>query len=138
MLTLALSLLVVVALGPVFQPWYLAWGLFCLAPVAVGRWQVLLIGVSSFAAVATLPRFEPLVASTGLAGDVFGLVALVGLASLASPRVIAKLAALPARIQAAEVALSGDRPIGGAAPGPFSAPATGRLEWTPNRRPENH
>jgi alpha-1,6-mannosyltransferase len=100
MLTLAISLLVVVALGPVFQPWYLAWGLFCLAPIAVGRWQVLLIAVSTFAAVATLPRFEPLVASTGLAGDVFGLVALVGLASLASPRVIAKLAALPARIQA--------------------------------------
>jgi hypothetical protein len=97
MLTLALSLLVVVALGPVFQPWYLAWGLFCLAPLAVGRWQVLLIGVSSFAAVATLPRFEPLIASIGPAGDAFGLVALVALAALASPRVIAKLAVLPAR-----------------------------------------
>ena len=99
MLTLALGLLVVVALGPIFQPWYLAWGLFCLAPVAVGRWQVLLIGVSSFAAVATLPRFEPLLASTGLAGDVCGLAALVGLASLASPRVIAKLSVLPGRLQ---------------------------------------
>jgi hypothetical protein len=94
MLALAISLLVVVALGPVFQPWYLAWGLFCLAPIAMGRWQVLLVGVSTFATVATLPRFEPLLASTGLAGDLSGLVALVGLASLASPRVIARLGAL--------------------------------------------
>jgi hypothetical protein len=94
MLALAISLLVVVALGPVFQPWYLAWGLFCLAPLAMGRWQVLLVGVSTFATVATLPRFEPLLASTGLAGDLFGLVALVGLASLASPRVIERLGAL--------------------------------------------
>ena len=67
-LTLALSLLVVVALGPIFQPWYLVWGLFCLAPVATGRWQLLLIGVSTFATVATLPRFEPLIARAGLAG----------------------------------------------------------------------
>lgn len=96
---LALSLLVLVALGPVFQPWYLAWGLFCVAPMAAGRWRVLLIGVSTFATVATLPRFEPLIASTGLAGDLFGLVALAGLASLASPRVIARLASVPARIR---------------------------------------
>ena len=137
MLTLAISLLVVVALGPVFQPWYLAWGLFCLAPIAVGRWQVLLIAVSSFAAAATLPRFEPLVASTGLAG-----MCLVWRRWWAWPRW-----PVPADRQSSprsgphpgvEVALSGDRPIGGAAPGPFSAPATGRLEWTPNRRPENH
>jgi hypothetical protein len=99
MLALAISLFVVVALGPVLQPWYLAWGLFCLAPIATGRWQVLLIGVSTFAAVASLPRFEPLIASTGLAGDLFGLVALVGLASLASPRVIAKLSVLPTRFR---------------------------------------
>jgi hypothetical protein len=98
MLSLALGLLVVVALGPVVQPWYLAWGLFCLAPIAAGRWQVLLVGVSTFATVATLPRFEPAIASTGLAGDLFGLIALVGLAALAHPRVIARLSALPARI----------------------------------------
>jgi alpha-1,6-mannosyltransferase len=99
MRALALSLLIVVALGPVFQPWYLAWGLFCLAPIATGRWQALLIGVSSFAAVASLPRFEPLLASTGLAGDLSGLLALVGLASLASPRVAARLSVLAARMQ---------------------------------------
>ncbi len=93
-LALGLSLLVFVALGPIVQPWYLAWGLFCLAPVATGQWQVLLIGVTTFATVASLPRFEPLIASTGWAGDVFGLAAVLALASLASPRVTNKLARL--------------------------------------------
>jgi alpha-1,6-mannosyltransferase len=95
LLALALSLLVFVALGPVFQPWYLAWGLFCLAPVATGQWQVLLIGVTTFATVASLPRFEPLIASTGWAGDLFGLAALLALAALASPRLTDRVSRLP-------------------------------------------
>ena len=95
LLPLALGLLVFVALGPIFQPWYLAWGLFCLAPAATGQWQVLLIGVTTFATVASLPRFEPLVSSTGWAGDVFGLAALVALAALASPRLTDKVPYLP-------------------------------------------
>jgi hypothetical protein len=97
-LALALSLLVFVGLGPVFQPWYLAWGLFCLAPVAAGQWQVLLIGVTTFATVASLPRFEPLIASTGLVGDFFGLAALLALAALASSRATSKVSRLPALI----------------------------------------
>jgi hypothetical protein len=95
LLPLALSLLVCVALGPIFQPWYLAWGLFCLAPVATGQWQVLLIGVTTFATVASLPRFEPLISSTGWVGDVFGLAALLALAALASPRLTDKVPYLP-------------------------------------------
>ena len=90
-LALALSLLAVVALGPIFQPWYLAWGLFCLAPVATGRWQILLMGVATYGTIATLPRFEPLVSSTGWAGDTFGLMTLGALASLSIPQVSAKL-----------------------------------------------
>jgi hypothetical protein len=95
LLPLALSLLVFVGLGPIFQPWYLAWGLFCLAPVATGQWQVLLIGVTTFATVASLPRFEPLISSTGWAGDMFGLAALLALAALASPRLTARVPPLP-------------------------------------------
>jgi alpha-1,6-mannosyltransferase len=40
---LGLTMLAVVLLGPVLQPWYLAWGLVLLAPVATGRLRALLI-----------------------------------------------------------------------------------------------
>ena len=50
MQALGLTLLAIVLLGPVVQPWYVAWGLVLLAPVAAGRtWGVLIalsIGVS--------------------------------------------------------------------------------------------
>jgi hypothetical protein len=91
LLALALSLLLLVAMGPVYQPWYLAWGLFCLAPVAVGRWQLLFMGVSIYGTISVLPRFEPLVASTGLVGDTFGLVVAVALVALCSTRVEARI-----------------------------------------------
>jgi alpha-1,6-mannosyltransferase len=94
LLPLGLSLLVLVALGPVFQPWYLAWGLFCVAPVAAGRWRLLVICASTFATVALLPRFEPLVASTGLLGDVSGIAVALALAALAVPSVAERAAGL--------------------------------------------
>ncbi len=47
---IGLTLLLVVVLGPVVQPWYLLWGLVLLAPVAVGWLRRLLI-ISSGAAV---------------------------------------------------------------------------------------
>jgi alpha-1,6-mannosyltransferase len=87
LLALALSLLLLVALGPVYQPWYLAWGLFCLAPVAVGRWRLFFMAVSIYGTISVLPRFEPLVASTGVIGDVFGVAMAVALAALCLPRV---------------------------------------------------
>lgn len=37
------SLLLVVLLGPVIQPWYVAWGIIVLAPVAFGRWRTLVV-----------------------------------------------------------------------------------------------
>jgi alpha-1,6-mannosyltransferase len=37
---LGVTLLLVVGLGPVVQPWYLSWGLVLLAPVATGQAQV--------------------------------------------------------------------------------------------------
>jgi hypothetical protein len=48
---LGLSMLAIVLLGPVVQPWYLTWGLVLLAPVAVGRlrtWMIVLSVVSPF------------------------------------------------------------------------------------------
>ena len=40
------SLLLVVVLGPVVQPWYLAWGIILLAPVAFGRGRLVLVAVT--------------------------------------------------------------------------------------------
>jgi alpha-1,6-mannosyltransferase len=52
---LGISLLVFVGLGPVVQPWYLAWGLILLAPVALGRLRSLILGLSMVSAFIDLP-----------------------------------------------------------------------------------
>jgi alpha-1,6-mannosyltransferase len=52
---LALTLLAIVLLGPVVQPWYVAWGLIVLAPVAVGRLWGVLIGLSIGVSFLELP-----------------------------------------------------------------------------------
>jgi hypothetical protein len=52
---MGLTLLLVVALGPVVQPWYLSWGLVLLAPVATGRVRTLIIGSSIASAFIGLP-----------------------------------------------------------------------------------
>lgn len=85
-LALGLALLALVALGPIFQPWYLVWGLFCLAPIATGRWQVFFVVLSTYGAISTLPRFEPLVSSLGIVGDGFGLAVVGGFVWLATTR----------------------------------------------------
>jgi len=40
------SLLVFTVMGPVIQPWYLAWGIVMLAPVSAGRTQKVLVGIT--------------------------------------------------------------------------------------------
>jgi alpha-1,6-mannosyltransferase len=58
---IGLTLLLVVALGPVVQPWYLSWGLVLLAPVATGRIRSLIIGLSVCSAFIGLPGGQKLV-----------------------------------------------------------------------------
>jgi alpha-1,6-mannosyltransferase len=58
---IGLTLLLVVALGPVVQPWYLSWGLVLLAPVANGRVRSLIIGLSIGSAFIGLPGGQKLV-----------------------------------------------------------------------------
>jgi alpha-1,6-mannosyltransferase len=58
---IGLTLLLVVALGPVVQPWYLSWGLVLLAPVAEGRVRSLIIGLSIGSAFIGLPGGQKLV-----------------------------------------------------------------------------
>jgi len=50
-----LSLLVLVVLGPVVQPWYLSWGILVLAPLAMGRLRAWLIGLSVVSPFLGLP-----------------------------------------------------------------------------------
>jgi hypothetical protein len=59
---MGLTLLLVVALGPVVQPWYLSWGLVLLAPVATGRVRTLIIGLAVVSAFIGLPGGHTLVA----------------------------------------------------------------------------
>src|SRR5579884_1207605 len=58
---MGLTMLLVVALGPVVQPWYLSWGLVLLAPVATGRVRTLIIGFSIASAFIGLPGGRQLV-----------------------------------------------------------------------------
>lgn len=58
---MGLTMLLVVALGPVVQPWYLSWGLVLLAPVAFGRLRTVIIGFSVASAFIGLPGGNQLV-----------------------------------------------------------------------------
>jgi alpha-1,6-mannosyltransferase len=52
---MGLTMLAVVVLGPVVQPWYLSWGLMLLAPVATGKVRTLIVGSSIASAFIGLP-----------------------------------------------------------------------------------
>ncbi len=52
--TAGLGLLAVAVLGPVLYPWYLLWGLVCLAPVVRGRHVEWFMAVSGFGAMSKI------------------------------------------------------------------------------------
>ncbi|MDA8040671.1 MAG: polyprenol phosphomannose-dependent alpha 1,6 mannosyltransferase MptB [Actinomycetota bacterium] len=52
---LGLTMLAVVLLGPVVQPWYLVWGIVLLAPIAEGRLRSVVVGLSVVASFLGLP-----------------------------------------------------------------------------------
>jgi hypothetical protein len=52
---LGLSMLAIVVLGPVVQPWYLSWGILLLAPLAAGKLRAWLIGLSVVSPFLGLP-----------------------------------------------------------------------------------
>jgi alpha-1,6-mannosyltransferase len=57
---LGFSLVAIVVLGPVVQPWYLTWGLLLLAPIAVGRVRTAVIALSVVSPFVGLPGGEDL------------------------------------------------------------------------------
>ena len=83
------SLLLVVVLGPVLQPWYLAWGIILLAPVAFGRWRVLLIAVTLIGAFIGFPGGSTLVQEFGRASLLSLAAALVVLLAIGLPPIVA-------------------------------------------------
>lgn len=74
--SLALSLLVLVALGPAIQTWYLTWGMVVLAAVVAGRWWGLFVWLSILAAAITIPDVQSLVST--VLGDATGVVLCLG------------------------------------------------------------
>jgi alpha-1,6-mannosyltransferase len=70
---LGITMLAFVLLGPVDQPWYLAWGIILLAPVALGRLRSLIIGLSMFTAFVELPGGKQLLNSL-IHGDPLSIV----------------------------------------------------------------
>jgi hypothetical protein len=77
---LALSLLVVATIGAVTLPYWLAWGIWLLAPVARGRYLALLIAVSVTGGLLILPQATTLIQSLGAAGEVLCLVVAAAIA----------------------------------------------------------
>ena len=70
---LGLTMLAFVLLGPVDQPWYLAWGIILLAPVAHGQLRSAIVGVSIFTAFVELPGGAQLLNSL-IHGDPLSIV----------------------------------------------------------------
>jgi hypothetical protein len=74
---MGMTMLIIVALGPVVQPWYLSWGLVVLAPVATGKVRTLIVGSSIVAAFIGLPAGRQLVSGLFQADPLTVAVALL-------------------------------------------------------------
>jgi alpha-1,6-mannosyltransferase len=59
---IGLTMLAVVVLGPVIQPWYFVWGVVLLAPIAAGRTRSALVVLSAVMSYLGLPGGKELLA----------------------------------------------------------------------------
>lgn len=79
------SLVAIVVLSPVVQPWYFAWGVVFLAPIVEGNLRRAMVVFSGVACFVGLPGLNPLVKQLGVAspllvgGSCLALLALVAL-----------------------------------------------------------
>ncbi|HXZ83601.1 MAG TPA: polyprenol phosphomannose-dependent alpha 1,6 mannosyltransferase MptB, partial [Acidimicrobiales bacterium] len=76
------SLLVVVLLSPVVQPWYLSWGFVFLAPIAEGLVRRIVVVVSGIACFLGLPGGWALADEIGAANPVLVAVACTALVAI--------------------------------------------------------
>jgi alpha-1,6-mannosyltransferase len=84
-LTVGLSLLAIALLSPVIYPWYLLWGLLCLAPITRGLQRSLVLLACASASVLALPGLPGLPADL-LAGG-FAVLAVILLVATGDARV---------------------------------------------------
>ncbi|MHB8439258.1 MAG: polyprenol phosphomannose-dependent alpha 1,6 mannosyltransferase MptB, partial [Acidimicrobiales bacterium] len=75
--SMGLTMMLIVVLGPVVQPWYLSWGLILLAPVATGRVRNLIITFSVVSAFIGLPGANQLLSDLIHANPLTVAVALL-------------------------------------------------------------
>jgi hypothetical protein len=85
------SCIAVVVLGPVVQPWYLAWGVVFLAPIAEGRVRRFLFVISAISCFLGLPGGSILVNELQSANPIvialFSLLLITLALGMAGPRV---------------------------------------------------
>jgi hypothetical protein len=74
--TVGYSLLALGLLAPVTYPWYLLWGLVCLAPAAIGTRRVLVLALSVAGCLLYPPGF-PSTATNALTATALVIIALV-------------------------------------------------------------
>ena len=86
-----LSLLAFVLLGPVVQPWYLAWGLVLLAPLGFRRWRPVLVGLTLLGAFIGFPGGYLLLRELGEASLWSVAVAVGVLLAIPLPPLVAKV-----------------------------------------------
>ena len=91
------TLLLVVLLGPVVQPWYLAWGIILLAPVAFGRWRLLVVGATLVGSFIGFPGGVELVKELGRASLWSMALALVALLVIPVPPLVVRVRQVLAR-----------------------------------------
>jgi len=102
---IGLTMLAVVVLGPVIQPWYFAWGIVLLAPIAEGRARAGVIVLSAVMSYLGLPGGRQLLGYLGTHG---ALVVLEAVATLAAVGLLSFGPRLyeVAKLRRAEAALS--------------------------------
>ncbi len=76
---MGLTLLLVVTLGPVVQPWYLTWGLVLLAPVVTGRLRSMIIWMSMCSSFIGLPGGRQLLDELIHANPALAIVSIAAL-----------------------------------------------------------
>jgi hypothetical protein len=112
---LGLTFIAVTMLGPVLQPWYLAWSVVILAAVAEGRTRTLVIVVSCVAAFLGLPGGFALIDELEIASPVLlalGSLALgLVLVALLVPRFRHAIKSFRADLRERRVALRNPEPV---------------------------
>jgi hypothetical protein len=76
--TAGYSLLAMALLAPVLYPWYLLWGVLCLAPTAYGERRIAVLALSAGACLLVPPGFAATTTNIITAGTLIAVAAVTG------------------------------------------------------------